>query len=110
MADPIYLTKGDDAAQIQVTLTRKVTETPIDLTSGSVKLMVRERFSETNAFTLTATNTYPEDGICVFDFSGGQLTTADVGEYRGQIQFTDSSGNIESRYEKITIIIGEDYG
>lgn len=107
MAEPIYLVQGDSEPQFQFTFTRSDTEQAIDLDGATVKFYMRERFGTTLTLTKTATITDADNGVCVFNFSQGDLDI-DAGEYEGEVEITYSTGKKETVYEKFNVVLRED--
>lgn len=107
----IYLVQGDTGPQIKLTVTREDTGYPIDVSGGSALLKVRKRGESTLEFTLTAQNVGDdlENGVLVFSLSGGQLATIAAGNYDGEVEITLSDSTVETVYEKLDIVIREDF-
>lgn len=107
----IYLVQGDTGPQIFISVTREDSGLAIDVSGGSARLKVRKKGSTTLDFTLTAANTGNNlaEGKLYFSLDGGQLATIASGNYEGEVELTLSSGIIETVYEKIDIVIREDF-
>lgn len=108
--EPVYLVQGDNSAQIRVTLTREADGSAVDLTGGSVKLRVRERFATTNTFTLTGSIQDAEAGIALFSLAGGEIDDIAPGVYLGEVEFTNGLSQKETVYDLTEFIIREDFG
>ena len=107
----IYLVQGDTGPQIFISVTREDSGAVIDVSGGTARLKVRKKGSTTLDFTLTASNTGNNlaEGKLYFSLDGGQLATIASGNYEGEVELTLSSGIIETVYEKIDIVIREDF-
>jgi len=80
---------------------------PIDLTSGTVKLRIREVGKTTVLSTITCTLTQPTLGVCTCLFPSGTWTTA--GTFEGEIEFTKSDSNIQTVQEFIKFKVRDDF-
>lgn len=80
---------------------------PIDLTSGTVRLRIREVGGTTVASTITATIIDASNGRCTVVFPSGTWTTA--GTYEGEIEFTKSDGNIQTVQDLIKFKVRDDF-
>jgi len=107
----IYLVQGDAGSQIKATLTRDDTGAAIDLTEGTAKLKFKKKNTSTVLSTLTSIAFEADDltaGIAIFEFGSSDLDIS-PGEYRAEIFVEFNSGDIETVYEEIDIIVREDY-
>jgi hypothetical protein len=103
----IYLVRNDNGSQLKVTLTREDTGSVIDLTQAIVRLKVKRKGTATVLLTLTAlSDSNFQNGEAVFNFTNITIT---AGEYRGEIETTFNSGNIETTYDEIAFIVRDDY-
>jgi hypothetical protein len=104
------LVQGDQAPQVQATLTRQDDGSVVNFAGGSCALKFRAKGSTTTLFTLAAADisTNFELGIAVFSFSGTQLTL-DEGYYEGEIEVTYSSGAIESVFDVLNFYLRADF-
>lgn len=106
----IYLVQGDTGPQIRITVTREDTGSVIDVSGGSAKLKVRKTGSTSAAFTLTTTTGSDlQIGVLVFSLDGGQLATIAAGNYEGEVEITFSDGSVETVFERVDIVIREDF-
>ena len=107
----IYLVQGDTGPQIFVTVTREDTGTALSVAGGTARLKVRKKGSTTLAFTLTAADigTNLADGKLYFSLDGGQLATIAAGSYEGEVELTLSDNTVETVYDKVDIVIREDF-
>jgi hypothetical protein len=107
----IYLVQGDTGPQIYIKVTREDTGVPIDVSGGSAALLVRKSGQTTILFTLSAADVGSnlEDGNLYFSLDGGQLATVAGGNYEGELQLTLGDGIIETVYERVSIVIREDF-
>lgn len=107
----IYLVQGDTGPQIQINITRDGTGNAVDVSSGSARLKVRRKGAETLAFTLTASDVGDnlENGLLYFGLDGGQISDITPGNYEGEIELTLGDSSIETVYEKVDIVIREDF-
>ena len=107
----IYLVQGDTGPQIYITVTREDTGTAVDVSGGSARLKVRKKGSTTIDFTLTAADIGSNlaEGKLYFSLDGGQLATIASGNYEGEVEMTMSDGIIETVYERVDIVIREDF-
>jgi len=107
----IYLVQGDTGPQIKVAVTRDDTGVAVNVSGGSASLKVRKKGSETVAFTLSASDIGDnlQDGLLYFSLDGGQLATIAAGNYEGEVELTLSDATVETIFEKIDIVIREDF-
>lgn len=107
----IYLVQGDTGPQIFITVTREDTGLAIDVSGGTARLKVRKKGSSTLDFTLTAADIGDNlaEGKLYFSLDGGQLATIASGNYEGEVELTFSDGIIETVYERVDIVIREDF-
>lgn len=107
----IYLVQGDTGPQIKIQITRDSTGLAVDLSDGTARLKVRKKGTETILFTLTASDIGDnlENGTLYFSLDGGQLATITPGTYEGELELTFSDSIIETVYEKVDIVIREDF-
>lgn len=107
----IYLVQGDTGPQIFITVTEEGTGRVIDVSGGSAALKVRKKGTETLAFTISAIDIGDnlENGKLYFLLTGGQLETIAAGNYEGEIELTLGSGVVETVYERVDIVIREDF-
>lgn len=107
----IYLVQGDTGPQIQINVTREDTGTAVDVSGGSAALKVRKKGASALAFTLTASDVGDnlQDGILYFSLDGGQLATIAAGSYEGELELTLGDSTVETVYEKVDIVIREDF-
>lgn len=107
----IYLVQGDTGPQIKITLTREGTGAAVDLSGGTARLKVRKKGSASTLFTLTSSDIGDnlENGLLYFSLDGGQLATITPGKYEGEIEATFSDAIVETVYEKVDIVIREDF-
>jgi hypothetical protein len=80
---------------------------PIDLSSGTVRLRIREVGKTTVLSTITATLSDPTNGVCALLFPSGTWTTA--GTFEGEIEFTKSDGNIQTVQDFIKFKVRDDF-
>ena len=75
-----------------------------------MRLKVRKAGQSDVLFTLTATDTGDnlENGICIFGLDGGDLATITT-KYDGEVEITFSNSTVETVYEKIPIVVREDF-
>jgi hypothetical protein len=104
------LVKGDQAPQIQATLTRDDTGAAIDFSGGSCALKFRAKGTTTTLFTLAATNVGDNflQGKAIFSFSGTQLNLEE-GYYEGEIEITYSSGTVETVFAVLDFYLRADF-
>ena len=104
------LVQGDQAPQIQATLTRDDTGAVIDFSGGSCALKFRAKGSTTTLFTLAAADLGAnfENGIALFSFSCTQLDV-DEGYYEGEIEITYNNGKIETIYKVLDFYVRADF-
>ena len=104
------LVQGDQAPQIQATLTRDDTGAVIDFSGGSCALKFRAKGTTTTLFTLAAADVGGNfaDGIAVFSFSNTQLNL-DEGYYEGEIEITYDSGEVETVFAVLDFYLRADF-
>jgi hypothetical protein len=107
----IYLVQGDTGPQIYIKVTRDDTGLPIDVSGGSASFLVRKKGHTTVLFTLAAANIGSNlaEGNLYFSLDGGQLATIAGGNYEGEVQLTLGDGTIETVFERVSIVIREDF-
>lgn len=107
----IYLVQGDTGPQIFITVTREDTGVAVDVSSGTARLKVRKKGTDTVLFTLVASNVGDnlENGNLYFSLDGGQLATIAAGNYEGELELTLADSTVETVYERVDIVIREDF-
>lgn len=107
----IYLVQGDTGPQIKINVTREDTGLAVDVSGGSARLKVRRKGTEAVTFTLTASDIGEnlENGTLYFSLDGGQLATIAAGSYEGEVELTLADATVETVYEKVDIVIREDF-
>jgi hypothetical protein len=105
----VYLVRNDNNSQFKVTLTREDTGAVIDLRNSTVRLKVKRKGTSTALLTITALGGSDfQNGQAVFSFDSAALSIS-AGEYLGEIETTFTSGNIETTYDEITLVVRDDY-
>lgn len=107
----IYLVQGDTGPQIFITVTREDTGVAVDVSSGTARLKVRKKGTDTVLFTLVASDVGDnlENGNLYFSLDGGQLATIAAGNYEGELELTLADSTVETVYERVDIVIREDF-
>ncbi len=107
----IYLVQGDTGPQIKIQVTRDSTGAAVDVSGGTARLKVRKKGTETILFTLTASDIGDnlENGVLYFSLDGGQISTITPGTYEAELELTFSDDTIETVYEKVDIVVREDF-
>ena len=107
----IYLVQGDTGPQIYIQVTRDGTGAAVDVSGGTARLKVRKKGTETILFTLVASDVGDllSEGKLYFSLDGGQLATITPGAYEGELELTFTDSTIETVYEKVDIVIREDF-
>tara|TARA_R100001591_G_C4227061_1_gene150816 strand:- start:58 stop:432 length:375 start_codon:yes stop_codon:yes gene_type:complete len=80
---------------------------PINLTSGSVKLFIRKVGETTLTSTITMTLTDASNGVATALFPSGTWTAAGI--YEGEVEFTNSSGKIQTVQDLIKFNVRDDF-
>ena len=80
---------------------------PLSLSSGSVKLRIREVGQTTVLSTITATLSDPSNGQCTLIFPNNTWTSS--GTYEGELEFTKSDGNIQTVQDLIKFKVRDDF-
>lgn len=120
-SETLYLVQGDTLPQLKVTVrdrneaaTGKVLdlEDPstwalVNLTGSTVRLRIREVGGTTIKSTLIGNNTNPTIGEVVFLFDQTTLNTAGV--FEGEIEYTSSTGGVQTVYELIKLQVREQF-
>jgi hypothetical protein len=107
--DTVYLVRNDNNSQIKVVLTRQDTGQVIDLQDATVLLKVKRKGASSTVLTIQAlVGSDFENGEAIFNFESEDLTIP-AGEYTGEIETSFISGNIETTYDEITLVIRDDY-
>ena len=105
----VYLVRNDNNSQLKVTLTREDTGAVINLTNSTVRLKVKRKGTSSVLLTLIAVGSSDfQNGEAVFSFDSSALSIS-AGEYLGEIETTFTSGNIETTYDEITLVVRDDY-
>ena len=80
---------------------------PINITSGVVKLRIREVGSTTVASTITMTITSASAGECKTVFPTDTWTAA--GTFEGEVEFTNSAGGIQTVQDFVKFVVRDDF-
>ena len=80
---------------------------PINLTSGTVRLRIREVGTTTVLSTITMSLTDASNGVCKAVFPSGTWTAS--GTYEGEIEFTNSSSAIQTVQELVKFVVRDDF-
>jgi|TARA_R100001463_G_scaffold18120_4_gene45543 hypothetical protein len=80
---------------------------PINLSSGAVKLRIREVGSTTVNSTITLTLSDPSNGVCTCGFPSGTWTAA--GTFEGEIEFTNSSSKVQTVQDLVKFVVRDDF-
>lgn len=80
---------------------------PIDITSGTVRLRVREIGTTTVLKTILCTITDATNGVCTMIFPSDTFSSA--GLYEGEVEFTKSDGNIQTVNDLIKFTVRDDF-
>jgi len=80
---------------------------PIDITSGTVRVRVREIGTTTVLQTILCTITDATNGVCTMIFPSSTFSSA--GLYEGEVEFTKSDGNIQTVNELIKFTVRDDF-
>ena len=104
-----FLLKDSNTAASGYTLDEENSDSwaPVPITGGSVKLRIREIGSSSITETITCTITSGSGGTCAAVFSTSAFPSA--GTYEGEIEFTNSSGKIQTVQDFIKFIVREDF-
>ena len=120
-SDTIKLVVGDTLPEIVCTLKDSNTAAsgatldaedsstwaPINLTSGTVKLIIRGVGQTTLTATITMSLTNASSGIATCIFPADTWTAA--GTYEGEIEFTNSSSKVQTVQDLIKFIVRDDF-
>ena len=120
-SDTIKLVVGDTLPEIVCTLKDSNTAAsgktldvedsstwaPINLSSGSVKMIIREVGKTDLTATITMTLTDASNGVATCVFPSGTWTAA--GTYEGEIEFTNSSSKIQTVQELLKFMVRDDF-
>jgi len=121
--ETINLVSGDDKPELNFTLRDSntaasgmtldeddpTTWAPIDLTAQTVRVKFRSLGGDTVLDTMTCGKTAPyTDGKCFMQWNP---TTLDVeaGTYEGEIELTDSSGRVQTIFDKLKFKVRADF-
>lgn len=80
---------------------------PINLTSGSVKLIIRKVGETDLTATITMTLTDASNGVATAVFPSGTWTAA--GTYEGEVEFTNSSSKVQTVQDLIKFVVRDDF-
>jgi len=107
----VYLVQGDAGSQVKATITREDTGSAVDLTDATPRLKFKKKNTTTVLATIASSASSPSDlesGVAIFAFTSTHLDVA-PGQYVGEIEVSFDSGNIETVYEELDIMVREDY-
>jgi len=80
---------------------------PINITGGTVKLRIREVGTTTVASTITMSITGASSGECKTVFPAGTWTAS--GTFEGEVEFTNSAGNIQTVQDLVKFVVRDDF-
>ena len=80
---------------------------PINITSGTVKLRIREVGATTVASTITMTITGASTGQCKTVFPTDTWTAA--GTFEGEVEYTTSGGGIQTVQDFVKFVVRNDF-
>ena len=80
---------------------------PINLTSGSVKLIIRKVGETVLTATITMSLTDASNGVATCVFPSGTWTAA--GTYEGEVEFTNSSSKVQTVQDLIKFVVRDDF-
>jgi|TARA_Y100000015_G_scaffold6625_1_gene6135 hypothetical protein len=80
---------------------------PINLTSGSVKLIIRKVGETDLTATITMSLTDASNGVATCVFPSGTWTAA--GTYEGEVEFTNSSSKVQTVQDLIKFVVRDDF-
>jgi hypothetical protein len=120
-SETLYLVQGDTLPQLKVTvrdrneaaagkvldLEDSSTWALVNLTGSTVRLRIREVGGTTIKSTIIGNNTNPTIGEVVFLFDQTTLNTAGV--FEGEIEYTSSTGGVQTVYELIKLQVREQF-
>jgi hypothetical protein len=120
-SETLYLVQGDTLPQLKITvrdrneaaagkvldLEDSSTWALVNLTGSTVRLRIREVGGTTIKSTIIGNNTNPTIGEVVFLFDQTTLNTAGV--FEGEIEYTSSTGGVQTVYELIKLQVREQF-
>lgn len=120
-SETLYLVQGDTLPQLKITVrdrneaaTGKVLDLEdsstwalVNLTGATVRLRIREVGGTSIKSTIVGNNTNPAIGEVVFLFDQTTLNTAGV--FEGEIEYTSSTGGVQTVYELIKLQVREQF-
>jgi hypothetical protein len=80
---------------------------PINLTSGSVKLIIRKVGETDLTATITMSLTDASNGVATCVFPSGTWTAA--GTYEGEVEFTNSSSKVQTVQDLVKFVVRDDF-
>ena len=80
---------------------------PINLTSGSVKLIIRKVGETDLTATITMSLTDASNGVATCVFPSGTWTAA--GTYEGEVEFTNSNSKIQTVQDLVKFVVRDDF-
>jgi hypothetical protein len=105
----VRLVRNDTAPQLRFTITDTVTGNPVDLTSATVTLHLREVNTTTILLSRQATIIAPAtNGIAVIAWQPGDLDHPE-GEYEGEVEIVLASGTRETIFNSLQFVIREEF-
>jgi hypothetical protein len=120
-SETLYLVQGDTLPQLKITvrdrneaaagkvldLEDSSTWALVNLTGSTVRLRIREVGGTTVKSTIIGNNTNPTIGEVVFLFDQTTLNTAGV--FEGEIEYTSSTGGVQTVYDLIKLQVREQF-
>lgn len=80
---------------------------PIDITSGTVRVRIREIGTTTVLKTVTCTITDATNGVCTMLFPSDTFSAA--GLYEGEVELTKADSNIQTVNDLIKFTVRDDF-
>lgn len=104
----LYLVVNDTLPYVVFTLENRSNNTAIDLTGAVVRLRIREVGSTDEKAVLVCVPVDLPNGQVATDFPPGVIDTA--GTFEAELEITFSTGGIQTMYDKIKLVVRDEFG
>lgn len=103
-----HMKLGDRKPTLQATLWSGTAATPVDITGGSVKLLIRPRGSTAVAAEHTAQIVTAASGVVKYEWAGTELTTVGIYYAEWEVTFSDGTKGTFPNDDYFTIQVLDD--
>lgn len=105
MAEKIKLVQGDTRPVLRVTITDETTGAAIPVSAATLKF--REAGATTTKVSITGAIIDGPNGVVDFTWTNTALDTA--GEFEGEVEFTPSSGGVQTVFDLLKFKVREQF-